>query len=120
MSLFYKGKLIPLAKELRKNMTRQERHLWYDFLRCYPIRFQRQKTIGNYIVDFYCHSARLVIELDGSQHYFEDGIGKDKERDEFFNKLGLKVLRFSNREIDEDFKGVCECIDLTIKGKLNK
>ena len=115
MSLSYEGNLIPFAKKLRKNMTRQERHLWYDFLRSYPIRFQRQKTIGNYIVDFYCHSANLVIELDGSQHYFDEGITNDKERDEFLTKQGLRVLRFSNKDIDENFKGVCEYIDLIIK-----
>ena len=120
MSLPYKGELISLAKELRKNMTRHERHLWYDFLKNHPIRFQRQKTIGNYIVDFYCHTAKLVIELDGSQHYFDEGIEQDKARDVFFNNLGLKVLRFSNREIDENFKGVCEYIDLMIKNRVNR
>ncbi len=69
MSLEYNKKLIPRAKELRKNMTKQENHLWYDFLRIYPVRFQRQKTIDNYIADFYCHKAKLIIELDGSQHF---------------------------------------------------
>lgn len=116
MSLPYKENLIPFAKELRKNMTRQERHLWYDFLRSCPNRFQRQKTIGNYIVDFYCHSAKLVIELDGSQHFFDEGIEYDKKRDEFLKKQGLRVLRFSNKDIDENFKGVCGYIDLMIKG----
>lgn len=80
MSLPYQGKLIPRAQELRKKATKQENHLWYDFLRDYPIRFQRQKTIDSFIADFYCHTARLIIELDGSQHYEEQGVERDKER----------------------------------------
>ncbi len=75
MSLKYNGKLIPRAKDLRKNATRQENHLWYDFLRTFPVRFQRQKAIDGFIADFYCHKARLIIELDGSQHYTDDGLG---------------------------------------------
>ena len=78
----YNKENIPLAKTLRKNMTPWERKLWYEFLRSYPIRFQRQKTIGNYIVDFYCHRARLIVELDGSQHYEGKGLLKDKIRTE--------------------------------------
>lgn len=92
MSLPYRHNLIPRAKELRKGATRQENHLWYDFLRTYPVRFQRQKTIQNFIVDFYCHRARLVIELDGSQHYTEQGQACDRERDAILSGLGLKVL----------------------------
>ena len=108
-------KLLKNARILRKEMTRHERHLWYDFLRTYPIKIYKQKTIGNYIVDFYCHSAKLVIELDGSQHFFDEGIEYDKKRDEFLKKQGLRVLRFSNKDIDENFKGVCGYIDLMIK-----
>ena len=71
------------ARKLRKNMTKEERHLWYDFLKNYPVRFLRQKVIDTYIADFYCHRARLIIELDGSQHYSETGLLKDKIRTEF-------------------------------------
>ena len=115
MSLPYKGKLIPFAKELRKNATRQENHLWYDFLRSYPVRFQRQKTIGNFIVDFYCHAAKLVIELDGSQHYTEQGTAYDAERSQILSRYYLTVIRFSNLDIDKNFKGVCEIIHETVK-----
>lgn len=80
MSLPYKKHLIPRAKELRKEATKQENHLWYDFLCSYPVRFQRQKTVGSFIADFYCHKAKLVIELDGSQHYSEQGQAYDEER----------------------------------------
>ena len=77
MSLPYQEKLIPRAKELRKNATKQENHLWYDFLCSYPVQFQRLKTIDHFIADFYCHAAKLIIELDGSQHYEEQGIERD-------------------------------------------
>ena len=116
MSLPYKGKLIPRAKELRKNATRQENHLWYDFLRTYPVRFQRQKTIGGFIVDFYCHDAKLVIELDGSQHYTDDGKAYDAERTSILEKYGLSIMRFSNNDIDNKFQTVCNMIDQKIKG----
>ena len=119
MSLNYNGKLISFARELRKNATRQENHLWYDFLKSYPVRFQRQKTIENYIVDFYCHSAKLVIELDGSQHYSEQGENADIERDKFLNSKNLKVLRFSNLDIDTNFEGVCIIIDKTVRERIN-
>ena len=81
------------ARTLRKNMTKEEKHLWYDFLKTYPVRFLRQKVIDNYIVDFYCHSARLIIELDGSQHYEEKGLLKDKIRTEKIEQRNLTVLR---------------------------
>ena len=115
MSLPYKGKLIPRAKELRKNATRQENHLWYDFIRTYPVRFQRQKTIGGFIVDFYCHDAKLVIELDGSQHYTDDGKAYDAERTSILEKYGLSIMRFSNNDIDNKFQAVCNMIDQKIK-----
>ena len=85
--------LVPLAKQLRKDMTKEERHLWYDFLRPYPLRFSRQKILGKYIVDFYCAQAKLVIELDGSQHYEDANIEKDAERTAFLEGYGLTVLR---------------------------
>ena len=117
MSLPYKNKLIPRAKEIRKNATRQENHLWYDFLRSYPVRFQRQKTIGSFIVDFYCHAAKLVIELDGSQHYTDQGVAYDTERSYELSKFGLTILRFSNLDIDRNFNGVCEAIHEAVKAK---
>ena len=94
MSLPYRNDLIPRAKELRKCATKEEMHLWYDFLRDYPVRFQRQKTISGFIVDFYCHKAKLVIELDGSQHYTDEGLAYDMERSQVLGGYGLLVLRF--------------------------
>ena len=118
MSLNYNKKLIPRAQELRKNMTKQEKHLWYDFLCKYPIRFQRQKTIDNYIVDFYCHKAKLVIELDGSQHYTEDGLVYDNIRTDILERYDLEVIRFSNMDIDRNFTAVCETIDERVKQRI--
>ena len=115
MSLKYNHNNVPLAKALRKNATRQEKHLWYDFLSTYQIRFQRQKAIDNFIADFYCHSAKLVIELDGSQHYTPEGEAKDEFRTEILEGYNLRVIRFSNRQIDENFRGVCEYIDTVVK-----
>lgn len=85
--------LVPRAKQLRKEMTKEERHLWYDFLRGYPVRFSRQKVLGRYIADFYSAEARLVIELDGSQHFEEDNLLKDAERTAFLEAYGLRVIR---------------------------
>ena len=107
--------LLTIARVLRRNMTRQERHLWYDFLRHYPTKVYKQRIIENFIADFYCHGARLVIELDGSQHYTEQGKKQDEKRTETFEKYGIRVLRFSNRDIDENFNGVCCMIDKTIQ-----
>ena len=106
------------AKALRKNMTKEERHLWYDFLRTYPVRFLRQKVIDWYIVDFYCHSARLIIELDGSQHYETQGLLRDRIRTERIEDRGLTVLRIPNNEVNYNFDGVCEYIDLAVKKAL--
>lgn len=106
----YKQSNIPLAKELRKNMTPWEKKLWYQFLNRYPVRFQRQKAIDRFIVDFYCAEAALVIELDGSQHFEAAGDAADRERDSALEALGLKVLRYSNRVIAENFRCVCEDI----------
>ena len=104
------GNLTELAQRLRKNQTKEEALLWYNFLRkCQP-RFHRQYVIGNYIVDFYCHKANLVIELDGSQHYDPAQQAADKDRDAYLNSLGLMVLRIPNNEINQNFRGVCEHI----------
>lgn len=113
-------RLVQNAKELRKNMTKEERHLWYDFLKSYPVRFTRQKILGNYIVDFYCASARLVIELDGSQHYEDKGIEYDKERTKYLEQYDLKIIRIANSEINTNFDGVCEYIDALIKQSLSR
>ena len=106
----YNKSNIPLAKTLRKNMTPWERKLWYEFLRYYPIRFQRQKAIGNYIADFYCDCAKVVVELDGTQHYEDEGAAHDRQRDSYLESLGIQVLRYSNADIHRNFRGVCEHI----------
>ena len=111
----YNKENIPLAKTLRKNMTSWERKLWYDFLRYYPVRFQRQKAIGNYIADFYCAKARLVIELDGGGHYTAELAKKDEMRTKDLESMNLTVVRICNLDIDRNFRGVCEYIDLTVK-----
>lgn len=111
----YNKENISLAKTLRKNMTPWERKLWYDFLRSYPIRFQRQKAIGNYIVDFYCAKAGLVLELDGGGHYTAKQAEKDGLRTKELEAMNLKVVRICNLDIDRNFPGVCEYIDLTVK-----
>ena len=102
--------LVPFAKQLRKEMTKEERHLWYDFLRTYPVRFSRQKVLGKYIADFYSAEAKLVIELDGSQHYEDDNLEKDAERTAYLNGLGLRVIRYSNADINCRFDQVCQQI----------
>lgn len=100
-------KLTALSQTMRRNMTKEERHLWYDFLKEQPVVFKRQKVIGNYIVDFFCAEAMLVIELDGSQHYAPEGKQSDATRDEFLKSKGLTVLRYSNLDINQNFNGVC-------------
>ena len=112
--------LVPYAKELRKNMTKEERHLWYDFLKDYPVRFSRQKVLGKYIVDFYSASAKIIIELDGSQHFEEAGQKYDKNRDEYLKEYGLNIIRIPNNEINENYDGVCEYLDKEIKQSLHR
>ena len=113
----HNSKLTSKAQTLRKDMTKEERRLWYEYLHNYPVRFRRQVTCGNYILDFYCAAAKLAIELDGSQHYEEAGIARDKERSAILEKYGLKVIRFSNLEVDRNFQGVCTAIDLAVKAR---
>ena len=110
--------ITPFAKELRKNMTKEERHLWYDFLRYCTPRFRRQEIVGNYIADFYCHRARLVIELDGSQHVDPEGIAYDARRTDYFHSLGIEVVRYYNTDVSKNFDGVCQNIldVLTMRG----
>jgi len=113
-------KLVPLAKQLRKEMTKEERHLWYDFLRNYPVRFLRQKILGKYIVDFYCAEAKLVIELDGSQHFESCTVEKDSLRTAFLKSYGLAVIRIPNNEVNQNFQSVCEYIDIAVKQSLSQ
>ena len=108
------------AKTLRKNMTKEEKRLWYDFLRSYPVRFLRQKVVDNYIVDFYCHEARLIIELDGAQHYEDKGLLNDKIRTERIESRNLTVIRIPNNEVNNNFRSVCEYIDSCIKESLHR
>ena len=110
MKLEQNSALLTNARNLRKEMTKEERKLWYTFLCKLPVRFRRQQIIGNYIVDFYCHSRQLVIELDGSQHYEEKGKNADIERDAYLRDLGLTVLRYANLDVNRNFRGVCEDI----------
>ena len=111
MNSINKTKLTPNAQRLRRDMTKEEKHLWYDFLKLLPLTVNRQKVIEDYIVDFYIAEAGLVIELDGSQHYEEEGIRKDKIRDERLKSLGYKVLRYTNLDINWRFKEVCADIE---------
>ena len=112
--------LVPFAKQLRKEMTKEERHLWYDFLRTHPVRFSRQKVLGKYIADFYSAEAKLVIELDGSQHYEDDNLEKDAERTAFLEGYGLTIIRIPNNEVSRNFRGVCEYIDVAVRQSLSQ
>ena len=105
----------PLSQILRKNQTKEEAKLWYQFLRKYPLQFRRQYKIGNYIVDFYCHKAKLAVELDGSGHYEPEQVEKDKKRTEFINQQGVHVLRFTNTDVQHNFYSICSCIDNAVK-----
>ena len=116
--VYYNGDYRPLAQKLRREMTKQEKHLWYDFLKSYPITFRRQKQFGRYIVDFYCAGARLIVELDGSQHYEPEGKQSDADRDEYLSSLGLTILRFGNVDIDRCFDGVCATIDREVRKRI--
>ena len=112
----YDARNIPRAKSLRKSMTAQERKLWYRFLRAYPVKFYRQRAIGPYIVDFYCPAAKLAVELDGGQHYGESGpVAYDLRRTEELERLGIRVLRFPNSDVDRKFEGVCLMIERAVK-----
>ena len=107
--------LVKLAKELRKNMTPEEKKLWYQYLRTYPIKFDRQKVIGHYICDFYCPTIRLVIELDGKQHYNEEDAAYDRERTRFLESYHMTVIRYYDGLIRKQFGDVCEDIDRIVK-----
>ena len=120
MQYKHNKQLVPLAKSLRKEMTKEERRLWYDFLKGYPVRFSRQKVLGKYIADFYSAEAKIMIELDGSQHYQEGNLETDQERTEFLEKYGLKVIRIANNEVNRNFQVVCELIDKEVRQSLSQ
>ena len=107
-------KLTPLSQTIRKNNTKEENLLWYRFLRKYPLRFRRQYVIGDYIVDFFCHGAKLVVEIDGSQHFEQQGQLRDAKRTAYLQQQGLQVLRFSNLDVLKRFDSVCEAIHLAV------
>ena len=111
-------KLKKNAQNLRKNLTKEEAHLWYQFLCRYSPCFRRQYIIGRYIVDFYCHQAKLVVELDGSQHYAPAEMEYDRQRTAYLEDQGLRVLRFSNLDVMGRFRDVCEAVDMTVKDRL--
>ena len=109
------------AQKLRREMTREERHLWYDFLKQLPLTVNRQKVIGSYIADFYCAKAGLIVEIDGAQHYDEAQIRLDQARTRYFQSLGLAVVRYTNADVNLRFAAVCEDIlrRLPLEGKLS-
>ena len=111
-------KLTPFAQKLRKDMTKEERQLWYQYLKEYPVQFRRQVTCGQYILDFYCSKAKLAIELDGSQHFEPEALEADLQRTEFLNGIGICVLRIPNNEVWKNLRGVCEKIDYTVKSRI--
>ena len=111
-------KLTPFAQKLRKEMTKEERKLWYEFLKPLPITVHRQKVFDKYIVDFYIASEKIAIELDGSQHYEEEHAIKDIERNKYFSQLGITVLRYSNLDVLKNFEGVCVDISRHLKKHL--
>ena len=117
MAVKKNNQMLPRAKELRQNMTPQERKLWFRFLRTYPVKIYKQRIIDSFIVDFYCASAKLVIEVDGSQHYTEQGQAYDEERSACLARYGLEVIRFSNVDIDRRFDIVCEHIHTAIQSR---
>ena len=114
----HNSKLTSHAQHLRRNMTKEERRLWYEYLRNYPYQFRRQVAFGNYILDFYCAAAKLAVELDGSQHYSEEGLRYDENRTAYLNGIGIRVIRFSNTDIMRNLAGVCETIDAQIHDRI--
>lgn len=114
------NELLSIARSLRREMTPQERRLWFCFLKNYPVKFFKQRIIENYIVDFYCSPAKLVIEVDGSQHYDPEKMESDRKRSEVFQKYGLEVIRFSNREVNQYFDSVCESIHRTVTKRMGE
>ena len=118
MKYYYNGDLQIIARDLRKRMTKQERHLWYDFLKSYEYQFYRQRIIDRFIADFYCPAAKLVVELDGGQHYTEKKMLDDEHRSLIINQYGIHVVRIPNNEIDNNFYNVCTYLDSIIKKRI--
>ena len=118
MTIIYNTALTPRAQELRKNMTHEEKHLWYDFLRNYPVKFRRQKIISSFIADFYCREALLVIEVDGSQHYDEQGMAYDAERTKIIEAQNIIVIRFTNHEVNTEFNSCCALIHQVVTDRV--
>ena len=116
----HNAKLTSRAQELRKNMPKEDRRLWYEYLHSYPYRFRRQVTFGNYILDFYCSAAKLAVELDGSQHYEEKGLEYDRRRTIWLESNGIRVLRFSNLDVIRNLAGVCQTIDMVVEERIKK
>ena len=110
--------LTSTAQQLRKAMTKEEKQLWYHYLRTYPVQFRRQVTCGRFILDFYCARAKLAVELDGSQHYLPEGMEHDEIRTAYLNSVGIDVIRIPNNAIWENLRGVCELIDLRVKQRI--
>ena len=116
--MYHNGKLTTKAQSLRKNMTKEERRLWYEYLHNYPFRFRRQVAFGNYVLDFYCAAAKLAVELDGSQHYDPIQQEYDARRTAYLNRQGIYVLRFSNLDVLQNLRGVCQMIDITVSNRI--
>ncbi len=106
------------AQALRKNQTKEENHLWYDFLKTYPVQFRRQYQVGCYYADFYCYKAQLVVELDGTQHADPASVAYDQQRTQWMQQQGLFVLRFSNLDVMRNFSGVCEAIHMAVTSRM--
>ena len=115
----YNQKLKDRSRELRKTMTKQEKRLWYEFLRKYHVKFYRQRSIDYFIADFYCSAARLVVEVDGNQHFTDQGLEYDRERTAVFGRYGIEVIRFSNRDVEQNFEQVCGEIERMVKERCN-
>ncbi|MBQ4547142.1 MAG: endonuclease domain-containing protein [Oscillospiraceae bacterium] len=111
--------MLEKARILRKEMTKEEKHLWYDFLKNYPVRFRKQEIIGNYIVDFYCSKAKIAVEIDGAQHYTSQSLEYDRERTKYLESCGIKTIRLLNGDINRNFENACNKIVLSIKGNMN-
>ncbi len=120
MEYKHNKELTEKAKFLRNNMTKEEKHLWYDYLRKCPVRFSRQKVLGKYIADFYSAEAKIVIELDGAQHFEEENRIYDEKRTEFLEQYNLKIIRIPNGEINTNFEGICRYIDKQIEQSLSQ
>ena len=119
MNKTHNPSLTAISKHLRRNMTPEERHLWYDFLKKLPLTIHRQKVIGRYIADFYCAEGKIVIEVDGSQHYTDEGKEYDENRTYVINQFNVRVIRFSNHDINTNFQSVCMEIDKVVSEILN-